>query len=40
MFLLKIKSVVINFQGKAFNPGHLLAYQLADVWGGPTDKGT
>jgi hypothetical protein len=34
--LLKIKSVVVHFQGKAFNPGHL----LADVGGGPPDKGT
>jgi hypothetical protein len=25
---------------KAFNPGHLLAYQLEEVGGGATDKGT
>jgi hypothetical protein len=42
--LLEIKSVVVHFQGKVFNPewkttGYLFVYQLADVGGGPTDKG-
>jgi hypothetical protein len=27
--------VVAHFQGKAFNPGYLLEYQLVDVGGGP-----
>jgi hypothetical protein len=40
MFLTVKESVVVNFQDKAFNHGHLLAYQLADVWRGPTDKRT
>jgi hypothetical protein len=38
--LLEMKSVVFHFQGKLFNHGHLLVYQVADVGGGPTDKGT
>jgi hypothetical protein len=29
LHLLETKSVVIHFQGKAFNSGHLFAYQLA-----------
>jgi hypothetical protein len=28
--LLEIKSVVVHFHGKAYNPGRLLAYQLAE----------
>jgi hypothetical protein len=36
--VLEIKSVV-HFQYKSFNSGCLLAYQLADVGGGPSDKG-
>jgi hypothetical protein len=38
--LLEIKTVVVHFQGKAFNSICLLSYQLADVGGGPTHKGT
>jgi hypothetical protein len=38
--LLKRKSVVVHFLGKASNPGCLLAYQTADIGGGPTDQGT
>jgi hypothetical protein len=35
--MLEMKSAVIHFQGKAFNPGCLIAYQVGE---GPTDKGT
>jgi hypothetical protein len=38
--VLEMKSIVIHFQGIAFNPGCLLVYQLAGVGGGATDKGT
>jgi hypothetical protein len=37
--LLEMKSVVVHFQGKAFDPSCLFAYQLADIGGGTTDKG-
>jgi hypothetical protein len=37
--VLEIVSVV-HFQSKAFNPGHLFVYQLADVGGGPANTGT
>jgi hypothetical protein len=37
--MLEIKSMMVHFQGKAFNPSLLLANQLADVRGGATDKG-
>jgi hypothetical protein len=36
--LMAIKSVMVHFQSKEFNPGCLLVYQLEDVGGGPTDK--
>jgi hypothetical protein len=36
----EVKSVVVHFQGKAFNSDHLLEYQLADVGREPADKGT
>jgi hypothetical protein len=29
--LLEIKSVVVHFQGKAFNPSHFFGCQFADV---------
>jgi hypothetical protein len=32
-FMLEIKSVVLHFQGNAFNSDHLLVYQLVDVGG-------
>jgi hypothetical protein len=35
-----LEIVVVHFQGKAFNPGNLLVYWLADVRGGPIDMGT
>jgi hypothetical protein len=38
--VLEIKSVVVHLQGKVFNSGHFLAYQIADVGEGPPDKGT
>jgi hypothetical protein len=38
--MLEMKSEVLHFQGKAFNPGHLLEYQLVDIGGGATNKGT
>jgi hypothetical protein len=38
--MLEIKSVVVHFQGKPFNPVCLLGDQLSDVQGGATDKGT
>jgi hypothetical protein len=40
LVVLEIKSLVVHFQGKAFNPGHLLAYHVEDVEGRPTGKGT
>jgi hypothetical protein len=36
--VLEIKSVVVHFQGKAFNPSSLLPYQLVDAGGEATDK--
>jgi hypothetical protein len=35
--LLESKSVVVHFQGKAFNSTSLFVYQPADVGGGATD---
>jgi hypothetical protein len=37
--MLEIKSVMIHFQGKAFNYGHLLAYQFVEVRGDLTVRG-
>jgi hypothetical protein len=36
---LEIKSVVVHFQGKAFDLRCLFAYQFADVGGWATDTG-
>jgi hypothetical protein len=38
--MLKIKTVVVHFQDKAFDPRSLFAYQLSDIGGRATDKGT
>jgi hypothetical protein len=37
---VRIKLVVVHFQGKALNPNCLFAYQLADVGGRAIDTGT
>jgi hypothetical protein len=36
--LTEIKSLMVHLLGKAFNPGHLLAYQLEDVGERPNNK--
>jgi hypothetical protein len=38
--VLEMKSVVVQFQGKAFNPGCWLAYQRVGAGSEATDKGT